>query len=109
MDARLAFVALHHLIGIGPAWHAVRVDEGGDLYVVQSGLRQGIDQFDLAFGRNRAFLELETLARAFFVDLHELGEIGHPGIPPPGALDHGPDECSLPRARPPEGRYPPVR
>ena len=81
VDARLALVALHHLVGIGHARHALRIDERNDLDVVQAGLRQRVDQLDLALGRDRAFLELEALARAFLVDLHEFREVGHAGAP----------------------------
>src|SRR6266699_2624501 len=80
-DPRFALEAGGHRLGIGHAGHPLRVDEGDRLDVVEPGFRQGVDQLDLALGRNRALFELKALARAFLVDLHELGKIGHRFLP----------------------------
>ena len=45
--------------------------------MVEAGLRQRVDQRDLARGRDRAFLDLKTFARPFFGDVNGRRQIAH--------------------------------
>ena len=45
------------------------------------GLRQRVDQLDLARGRDRAFLDLKAFARPFFGDVHGRRQIAHEASP----------------------------
>ena len=56
---------------------SLRVDERHDLDVVEAGLRQRIDQLDLALGRDDALLELKAFARAFLADVDRRGQVAH--------------------------------
>ena len=76
-DAGLRRETAHHVFGVGHARHVLRIDEGDDLDAVEPGLRQRIDQFDFARGRDRAFFDLKTLARAFLGDVHGRRQIAH--------------------------------
>ena len=80
MDARLGGEAFHHRFRIGPTGNQTRVHEGAGLDVVQAGLGQRLDQLDLVGGADRAGLDLEAFAWAFFVDIDVLGQIGHGGF-----------------------------
>ena len=76
----LIVICRDDLVGVRHAGDVLRADEGCDLDTLQPGFRQRIDQRDLAFGGDRAFLDLETLARAFLGDHHAARNIGH-GLP----------------------------
>ncbi len=80
-DARSRREPAHHVFGVGHAGYVLRVDEGDDLDAVKPGLRQRVDQFDLARGRNRAFLDLKAFARPFFGDVHGGRQIAHEASP----------------------------
>src|SRR4029077_10051785 len=69
--------AVHDGFGVRHARYRLRIDEGDDLDLVEAGLRQRVDQRDLARGRDGAFLELKALARAFLGDVHALRQIAH--------------------------------
>ncbi len=69
-DIRIDLDAFDDVVGVGHARHRLRIDEGDDLHVIDAGLRQGVDQFDLARGRDRALFDLKALARAFLADAH---------------------------------------
>src|SRR4029077_6272218 len=47
-NAGLALETRHHLVRIGPARDILRVDEGGDLNLLQARRRKRVDQRDLA-------------------------------------------------------------
>jgi DNA polymerase III subunit gamma/tau len=47
------------------------------LNVLDAGLRQRIDELDLARGRNRPFLELKAFARTLLVNVYGLWQIAH--------------------------------
>src|SRR6185312_8960851 len=85
-DAVAAADAVHHRLGVGPARHALGIDEGDDLDAPQAGLRQRIDERDLALGRDRPRLDLEALARALLMDIDPLRQIAHDVSPYPGLL-----------------------
>ena len=66
-----------HVFGVRHARHRLGIDERNDLDVVEAGPRQRIDQRNLACGRDRAFFDLKSLARAFFVDMHGRRQVAH--------------------------------
>ena len=76
-DARLGLDPAHHIIGVRHAGHCFGIDERDNLNVVEAGLRQSIDQRDLARGGNWPFLDLEALARTFLGDANGAGQIAH--------------------------------
>jgi hypothetical protein len=45
--------------------------------MVQPGLGERLDQFNLVRGADRAGFDLEPFARTFLMDVHMLREIGH--------------------------------
>jgi hypothetical protein len=49
--------------------------------VLEAGLRQCIDDLDLAARRNRTRLDLKAFARPFLVDTHRSWKILHDGFP----------------------------
>ena len=80
VDARLLLEAAHDVVGVGHAGHALGIDEGDELDLLDAGFRQRIDQRDLARGRDVRFLDLEALARALFLDRYGFRHVGHDAL-----------------------------
>ena len=107
-DARLRRDAAHHVVGVGHARHVLRIDEGHDLDAVEAGLRQRIDQRDLARGRDRAFLDLKAFARAFLGDVHGRRQVAHDWFPPTLTMPRFVSASISSGARPSSARISPV-
>ena len=67
----------HHGLRIRHARHFLRMHEGGDLNVIQPGAGQRVDETDLLFRADRAFLDLEAFARPLLLDMDTVGQTGH--------------------------------
>src|ERR1700722_6938965 len=77
MDARLGFEFGNHLVRVVPAGDDAWIDERAGLNVMQPGFGEPLDHANLVGRTDRAGLDLEALARPFFVDLNSLREVGH--------------------------------
>ena len=60
----------HHLIGVGQLRNRLGMDDGGDLDILQTGPDQGVDDFNLLFGRDELLLVLEAVPRPHIDDGH---------------------------------------
>ena len=56
-----------HLLGIAQCWNGFGRYERRDLDLGQTGIRQGVDQGDLVFGRHKSRFGLQTVAGADFL------------------------------------------
>jgi hypothetical protein len=89
MRARFSPLALNQsagetrddVLGVRPTRHDARADERGGLDMVQPGLGERLDQFDLVRGADRAGLDLEALAWAFLMNVHMCRQIAHGLVP----------------------------
>ena len=61
-----------HVDGIGHVRHHFRMHERGHFNFGDAGVRQGIDQRDLGFGRNEISLYLESIANRDIIDVNSL-------------------------------------